>query len=275
MSTLLRLFVKNHLDGRPTFEVTAAPEILHYLFPQKVRPGCEPCPFTVRLIPTSTQDRVADLSLVLNTRQIKPNEDHYELLPSAYRVRSLLAAQPAIYPPPSAHPLHLRFPRERSQQDPELAHLPGYQRMWIHPTDVAEYFTEMGYRYIGSHVESCGNDEDIWDVHTYVGGEKLKALFGMLTPPQESLEDSLGRPSSATQQVEFSNYCKHMSTLWIWKRCIMLRLFASSSHGVLHVNSDQDVGRLREMHHLTWLSEEGKVYRDGRLRRTLYCDGKN
>ncbi|KAJ9124295.1 hypothetical protein QFC22_001095 [Naganishia vaughanmartiniae] len=207
MSTLLRLFVKNHPDGCPSFEVTAAPEILYYLFPRKVRPGCEPCPFTVKLIPTSTQERVADLSSVLNTRQIKPNEDHYELLPSAHLIRSTLATQPRIYPSPSPHPLHLRFPRERSQQDPELAVLPGYRRIWIHPTDVAEYFTSMGYRYIGSHVESCGNGEDIWDIHTYVGGEKLKALFGTLTPPHESAEDSLGTPLSTTQ-VTFSNYCK-------------------------------------------------------------------
>jgi len=219
MSTLLRLFVKNHSDGRPTFEVTAAPEILHHLFPQKARPGCEPCPFTVSLIPTSTQERVADLSSVLNTRQIKSHEDHYELLPSAHRIRSILAAQPPIHPPPSAHPLHLRFPREKAQHDPELAHLPGYRRIWIHPTDIAEYFTSMGYRYIGSHVESCGNGEDICDIHTYVGGEKLKALFGMLTPPQESMEDSLGTPLSATQ-VGLSNYCKHESHSWPVRKCI-------------------------------------------------------
>ncbi|KAJ9109871.1 hypothetical protein QFC19_001850 [Naganishia cerealis] len=212
MSTLLRLFVKNHPDGCPTFEVTAAPEILQYLFPQKTHPGCEPCPFAIKLIPTSTQERVADLSSVLNTRQLKPNEDHYMLLPSAHRVRAILATQPALYPPPSAHPIHLRLPRDSSpfsplEQDPDLSLLPGYRRIWIHPTDVAEYFNEMGYRYIGSHVESCGNMGEICDIHTYVGGEKLKALFGMLTPPHEAMEESLGTPISAAQ-FGFSNYCE-------------------------------------------------------------------
>ncbi|GHJ88398.1 hypothetical protein NliqN6_4800 [Naganishia liquefaciens] len=180
-STLLRIFVTLHDDGCPSFEVAAPSGVLHYLFPPLTTPGSDACPFVIQHIPTSKDELVADLSQVLNTRQLKPNEDHFRILPSAALLRERLAQQTPLYPPPAAHPTHLRVSRDRApiDRDPELVSLAGYRTIWVHPSDISSYLVAMGFRYIGSHVESCGprSPGDIWDIHTFVGGEKLNKLL--------------------------------------------------------------------------------------------------
>lgn len=202
-STLLRLFVKLRADGCPSFEVAAPPSVLQYLFPPLTTPGMDACPFVIQHIPTSKHELVADLSQVLNTRQLKPNEDHFRILPSAALLRERLAQQPPLYPPPSAHPTHLRVARDRApiDRDPDLVSLPGYRTIWIYPSDISSYLVKMGFRYIGSHVEACGArvPGDTWDIHTFVGGEKLNQLLASVASmspshSSNSYEENIGTP---------------------------------------------------------------------------------
>lgn len=203
MSTLLRLFIRLQEDGCPSFEIAAPPGVLHYLFPPSTNPGMEASPFIIQHVPTNRHELVADLSSVLNTRQLKPNEDHFRIIPSGAFLRERLAQQTPVYPPPSAHPTHLRDARDRApiEQDPELASIPGYRTIWIFPSDISSYLIAMGFRYVGSHVESCGPRAPggTWDIHTFVGSEKLTMLLTSMasmspSPQSQTYDENIGTP---------------------------------------------------------------------------------
>ncbi|KAJ9112445.1 hypothetical protein QFC20_002233 [Naganishia adeliensis] len=202
---LLRVFIRIEPDGVPTMDVSAPPEVLHYLFPQTPHPGFDPCPFTIQLVPKNKQQQFSDLTTVLNTRQLKPNEDHYRIMPSRGRVLELINQQREVYPPPSAHPTHLRRDRSRTPDDPEIASLPGYRRIWIYPVDVSGYLVKMGYKYMGSHAEACDSHRgDIWDIHTFAAGPRLERIFAMMTPPMtETSPETVGTPRIGAARVTF------------------------------------------------------------------------
>jgi hypothetical protein len=230
MSTLLRLFVRIEANGCPSFEIAAPPGVLHYLFPPGSPPGMETCQFFIEHIPTNRHELVADLSSVLNTRQLKPNEDHFRILPTAAFVRERMAQQTAVYPPPSIHPTHLRLAKNRADQDPEVADLPGYRTILLFPADVSSYLVAMGFRYIGSHVEACGArgpPGEIWDIHTFVGGEKLTMLLtklaSMSASPQSqtsTYEENVGTPRVGPRVTFREEDCKS----WFFDSLGLLRI---------------------------------------------------
>lgn len=181
--TILRLFIKNAL-GCPIFEVASnPPAALHALFPS---PATNPlAPFHIRFEPTTAEERIVDLSSVLNTKQIKAFDEHYVVLPGASKINEVVAR--GVY-------FH--------QEDSSLHDLlDASRRVLVKPYEILDHLTTHGYRYLGSHVEAYGRQGQICDVHTFLLETKP------LEPPQQAwLPSPQARPwTRATPWISLEN----------------------------------------------------------------------
>lgn len=176
--TILRLFVKNSL-GNPIFEVASNPtSSLHTLFPP---PTISPkSAFHIRLEPTPAEERIVDLSSVLNTKQIKAFDERYVILPGASKINEVVAR--GIY-----FRNQYDIP-DGSASEHLLSLLDASQRVLVKPYEILDHLTAHGYRYLGSHVEGYGRQGQICDVHTFL----LQAV------PREKV----GRPPSVWVSLE-------------------------------------------------------------------------
>lgn len=93
--TILRLFVKNNSQGCPSFEATSTPiNALENVFPSlHSDPNAN---FYVRLLPSLPDERIVDLSSVLNTKRIKAFEERYVIIPSPRKIKEVM--EKTFYP---------------------------------------------------------------------------------------------------------------------------------------------------------------------------------